>query len=401
MKPTLNTGAFLGETEENFSLVLGGPLYQLWRGLHAAGPALDLVVRRMIGISLVAWLPLLVLTVYEGVAIGRVVPVPFLYDLDAHARFLVAIPLFLLAEVVIHQRIRPVVRQFVDAGIVTHEVLPGFRAAIDRAMRLRNSLAVELILVVGVFGFGWMVWTEMSSLTTSTWYAIVDPAGRRLTLAGQWYSHISIPIFQFLIYRWYFRLFVWFLFLWRVSRLDLRLTPTHPDRAGGLGFLASGPIAFAPVILAQAIVMSALIAARILFQGETLQAFRYVIAAFVILQLLLVLGPLCVFTPMLLALKRRGRREYGALAARYTQEFHEKWIGGAVPPDEPLVGSADIQSLADLANSYEVVRGIRAVPFGRDTIIQAAVPALIPFAPLALTVVPAEEILKKLLGMLL
>jgi hypothetical protein len=246
-----------------------------------------------------------------------------------------------------------------------------------------------------------MIWSETSSLTTSTWYAIVDPAGRHWTLAGRWYIYVSLPIFQFLFYRWYFRLFVWFLLLWRISRLDLRLTPTHPDRAGGLGFLASGPIAFAPVILAQAIVVSAVIAGRILFQGETLHANRYVIAGFVVLQVLLVLGPLCVFTPMLLALKRLGRREYGALAARYTREFHEKWIESAAPPDEPLVGSADIQSLADLANSYEVVRGIGAVPFGRDTIIQIAVAALIPFAPLVLTVVPAEEILKKLLGMIL
>jgi len=341
------------------------------------------------------------LTVYEGVAIGRVVPVPFLYDLDAHSRFLVAIPLLLLGEVVIHQRIRPVVRQFVVAGIVTPEVLPGFRAAIDRAMRLRNSLAVELVLAVAVFGFGWMVWTETSSLATSTWYAIVDPAGRHFTLAGRWYIHLSIPIFQFLLFRWYFRLFVWFLFLWRVSRLDLRLTATHPDRAGGLGFLASAPIAFAPVILAQAIVLSALIAGRILFQGDTLQANRYVIAGFVIVQLFLVLGPPCVFAPKLLALKRQGRREYGVLAARYTREFHEKWIEGTALRDEPLLGSADIQSLADLANSYDVVRGIRAVPFGRDTIIQTAVPALIPFVPLALTILPAEEILKKLLGMLL
>ena len=128
MKRTPNTGPLFAEPEEGFSLVLGGPLYQLWRRLHAAGPTLDLLVRRVIAIPLVAWLPLLVLTVYEGVAIGRVVPVPFLYDLDAHARFLVAIPLFLLAEVVIHQRIRLVVRQFVDAGIVTPEVLPGFRS---------------------------------------------------------------------------------------------------------------------------------------------------------------------------------------------------------------------------------------------------------------------------------
>jgi hypothetical protein len=84
------------------------------------------LARRLIGISLVAWLPLLVLTAFEGVAIGHAVPVPFLYDLDAHARFLVAISLFILAEVVVHQRIHPVVRQFVDAGIVTPEALPGF-----------------------------------------------------------------------------------------------------------------------------------------------------------------------------------------------------------------------------------------------------------------------------------
>ena len=277
MKPTRNAGAFFEEPEEDFSLVLGGPLYQLWRRLHATGLALDLLVRRVIGIPLVAWLPLLVLTVYEGVAIGRV-PVPFLYDLDVHARLLLAVPLLLLAEVVAHQRIRPVVRQFVDAGIVTPEVLPRFRAAIDRTMRLRNSLAVESILAVSVFGFGWMVWTETSSLTASTWYAIVDPAGRHWTLAGRWYIHVSIPIFQFLFYRWTFRLFLWFLFLWRVSRLDLRLTPTHPDRAGGLGFLASAAIAFAPVILAQAIVVSAVIGGRIIFQGETLHANRYVIA---------------------------------------------------------------------------------------------------------------------------
>jgi len=260
---------------------------------------------------------------------------------------------------------------------------------------------VELILVVLVFGLGWMLGKEALSLGTPTWYAVSDGAGQPLTAAGQWYIHVSIPIFQFLFLRWYFRLFIWFLFLWRVSRLDLRLTPSHPDRVGGLGFLSAGPIAFAPVILAQSAVLSGLIGARILFQGATLASFRYEIAAFVILELAVVLGPLCVFAPKLLALKRQGRREYGALAARYTREFHEKWIRGGAPADEPLVGSADIQSLADPGNSYEVVRGMRAAPFGRDTIIQLGVPALVPFLPLALTVLPAEEILKRLAGMLL
>jgi len=386
----------------DFSLVLGGPLYQLWRRLHATGPTLELLARRLIGIPLLAWLPLLVLTAYEGLAIGRAVAVPFLYDLEVHARFLVAIPLLLLAEVIAHQRIRPVVQHFVDAGIVPPASLPGFRAAVDGAMRLRNSVIVELILVVSVFGVGWMgLGTMLGGLTTSTWYALVEPAGRHLTLAGQWYGHVSIPIFQFLLLRWYFRLLVWFIFLWRVSRLDLALTATHPDRAGGLGFLAGSVSAFAPVILAQSVFIAAFIGQRILFQGRILQSFQYEIAAFAVVQLLLVLGPLLVFAPVLLELKRRGRREYGALAVRYTREFHEKWVSGGAPPGEQLVGSADLQSLADLANSYEVVRGMRAVPFGRDSIVQVAVPALVPFAPLLLTVVPAEQILKSLMGMLL
>src|SRR5580765_2046802 len=385
----------------DFSLVVGGPLYQLWRRLFLAGPALELLARRMIGIPSVAWLPLLLLTAYEGFAIGHAVRVPFLYDLEVHARYLVAIPILLMAEIVVHQRIRVVVRQFVDTGIVTSETLPAFRAAIASAMRLRNSLAVELTMVVFVFGFGWTIWQGESGLTGSTWYAIVDGASSHLTGAGQWYVHVSIPIFQFLIFRWYFRLVVWFLFLRRVSRLPLRVMPTHPDRAGGLWFLGLGAHAFVLVILAQSVALSAGLGSRMLFHGRTLLSFQYEIVAFVILQLLLVLGPPSVFMPTLLDLKRRGRREYGVLAARYTSEFHEKWIEGAAPAGEPLLGSSDIQSLADLANSYTVVGEMKPVPFGRDTIVQVAGAAIIPLVPLVLSIVPADEIIKKLFTLLL
>jgi hypothetical protein len=386
---------------QDFSLVLGGPVYQFWRRMFLSGPALELLARRMIGIPVVAWLPLLVLTAYQGLAVGHAVAVPFLYDIEVHARYLLAIPILLIAEIMVHQRIRVVVRQFVETGIVTPQVLPGFQAAIASSMRLRNSLFVELALMVFVFGFGWKIWQGASGLTASTWYAIVDGAQHRLTFAGQWYVHVSIPIFQLLLFRWYFRLFVWFLFLKRVSRLPLRLTPTHPDRAGGLGFLGLGAHAFVPVILAQSVVLSAVIGSRLLFQGKALLSFQYEIVAFVVLQLLLVLGPPCVFSKTLLTLKRQGRRAYGVLAARYTSEFHEKWIEGAAPPGEPLLGSADIQSLADLANSYAVVGELKPVPFGKDTIVQVVGAAVVPLLPLALSIVPADEIIKKLFQLLL
>src|SRR5262245_1766228 len=190
----LDSSAVLFESAD-FSIVLGGLLYQLWRRLHATGPVLELLGRRVAIIPLIAWLPLVVLKAYEGLAIGQAVRVPFLYDLEAHGRFLVAIPLLLLAEVIVHQRIRPVVRHFVDAGIVTPTTLPGFRAAIDAAMRLRNSLVLEVILAVAVFGFGWMLWKGVGGLTTSTWYAKVEPGGNRLHLAGQWYGYVSTTTF--------------------------------------------------------------------------------------------------------------------------------------------------------------------------------------------------------------
>ena len=156
-RTTVKSPALFSDPHD-FSLVLGGPLYQLWQRLFLTGPALELLARRMITTPAIAWLPLLLLTSYERFAVGHAVPVPFLYDLEVHARFLVAIPILLLAEVVVHQRIRGVVRNFVDAGLVTSETLPGLQAAIDRATRLRNSLIVEVGMVVFVFGFGWTIW---------------------------------------------------------------------------------------------------------------------------------------------------------------------------------------------------------------------------------------------------
>jgi hypothetical protein len=386
---------------QDFSLVLGGPLYQLWRRLFLSGPALELLARRMIGIPLVAWLPLLVLTTFQGLAVGHAVAVPFIYDFAVHARFLVAVPILLLAELVVHERIQRVVQQFLKEGLVPAETLPGFRAVMASTMRLRNSLIIEVALAVFAFGFGWAVWRGDTGLTNSTWFASVEGGQPRPTLAGWWYLHISIPMFQFLLYRWYFRLFVWFVFLKRVSRLPLRLTPTHPDRAGGLGFVGSAAHAFVPVIVAQSIVLSAVVGSRIVFHGRSLVSFQYEIAAFLILELVLVLGPPCVFMKTLLELKRQGRREYGVLAARYTSEFHEKWIEGGAPPDEPLLGSSDIQSLADLANSYTVIGEMKPVPFGKETIVQVVGAAAIPLLPLALSIIPADQILQRLLGLLL
>jgi hypothetical protein len=176
--------------------------------------------------------------------------------------------------------------------------------------------------------------------------------------------------------------------------------PTHPDGAGGLGFLSPTVHAFTPLLLAQGIVYAGMIANRIVFLGAKLPEFTSDFALVVAVLLLTVLGPLLVFIPQLARAKRTGLREYGVLAQRYVREFDHKWLRGGAAVDEPLVGSGDIQSLADLGNSFEVIRTMRLVPFTTETLVLLLVTILAPVLPLALTMVPLDELLRRLLGVL-
>jgi len=387
--------------QPDFSLVLGGPLFQLLCRAHLSDDALTMVRQRIIVISLFAWLPLLVLSALEGRMLGGSATVPFLLDLDVHIRFLVALPLLIAAELVVHRRMRSLVQQFLERRLIPEGAMGRFDAAIASAFRLRNSALAEILLIALVYGIGILiVWRHYVALDAATWYATPSTGDSKLSLAGMWYGYVSLPLFQFLLCRWYFRLFIWTRFLWQVSRIDLSLIPTHPDRLGGLGFLTKTVYAFALLAVAHGALLAGLLANRILHLGAGLLEFKVEIAVMVAFVLALVLGPLFVFTFQLAQAKRTGLREYGTLAERYVRDFDAKWLRGGAPADEALVGSGDIQSLADLGNSYEVVRTMHLAPVTKEMIIQLAVATLAPIAPLALTMMPLEQLLKTLFGIL-
>jgi hypothetical protein len=384
-----------------FSLVLGGPLFQLLRRAHLTDDALKLVRQRVIVIALIVWVPLLVLSVLEGKALGGSAAVPFLLDVEVHVRFLVALPLLIGAELVVHQRMRPLVKQFLERHLIPESAMTRFNAAIASAFRLRNSVLAEVLLIAFVYVVGVLIiWRHYVALDTPTWYATPSVEGLNLSLAGIWYGYVSLPIFQFLLCRWYFRLFIWTRFLWQVSRIDLRLVPAHPDRVGSLGFLSETVFAFIPLLIAHGALVAAQIGDRIYHVGARLPEFMIEILVMVIFLMCVVLGPLLVFAPQLAQAKRTGLRQYGTLATRYVREFDAKWLGGGAPADEPLLGSGDLQSLADLGNSFDIVRTIRIAPFTKEAILQLAAVTVAPLLPLLLTVMPFEELLKRLLGIL-
>jgi hypothetical protein len=382
----------------DFSLILGGPLYQIFRRAHLTGDALELLMRRVVFITLFAWLPLLLLSLIEGTAWGSGVQVPFLKDVDTQVRFLFALPLLIVAELVVHQRMRRVVGQFLERGLIAEEARAELDAALGKALRLRNSVVAELALLAFVYGIGVMfIWRTQSALVAASWYGPTVDGHWKPSLAGWWFGCVSLPLFQFMLLRWYFRLIIWTRLLWHLTRIGLRFMPTHPDRCGGIGFLSNVCFAFTPLLVAQGSLLSGMIANQIFFAGKNLLQFKVEIAVLTGAMLLGVLGPLLIFIPALSRAKRKGLMEYGVLAQRYAREFDQKWLRGGAPADEPLLGSGDIQSLADLGNSFEVIRTMRMVPFTKEAVFYLAVTTLLPLLPLTLTLISFEELLDRFL----
>ena len=383
--------------DEDFSVVLGGPLFQLFRRTYLSGSVLELLHRRVIVLVTVTWLPLLILSAWEGNAWGNNVRIPFIGDVDAHARFLIAMPLLLGAELAVYHAMRNIVRQFVDRGLIPDNARAQFIAALTSAERLRNSVLAEVLLVAFVYGVGVLIiWRKFVDVDLTSWHAPTQGQILNPSLAGWWLGLVSLPVFQFLFFRWYYRLLIWARFLWQVSRIKLNLLATHPDHQGGLGFLTIVNYAFAPLLLAQGALLSGMIASRVLYIGTRLTDFKFDILGLVAVVVLAVLAPLLVFSPQLVEVKLRGRREYGALAQRYVREFDNKWLRGSAPTEEQLMGNADVQSLADLGNSYEAITAMRCVPFTARTVLQLALITLAPLAPLILIVVPMDLILNNL-----
>jgi len=385
------TGKEFPEEPHEFSPVRGGPFFQLLRRTYLTGDAMELLQRRAVVIPMIAWLPLMLLVSLRETSLSF-----FLHDMEVHVRLLIALPILIAAETVVHSRMRPAERAFVNRRIVMPDDLPRFDRAIESAIQLRNSYVVELILVILVYTFGLWLWSSRVPIVTPTWYAV--PGGRwHLTPAGYWYVFVSIPIVQFVLLRWYLRLFIWYRFLWQVSRINLNLVTTNPDRCAGLGFLGKSAYAFGPILFAQGAILAGVVASRVLYRGESLRSFELQIGGFVAFLLLVILGPLVMFSQRLAIAKRRGLARYGQLAQDYVEGFERKWVDHDPPPREDLLGAADIQSLADLANSYSIVNSMRSVPFGLDDIARLAAAAAAAFLPLLLTVWSPEELILHLI----
>lgn len=374
-------------TDTGFSLTASGLFDRMFgrrRFVTADSKRLEL---RAVSAALVAWVPLAVAVLLTGGG-SEEVSIRFIEDIETHVRLLVVLPLLIFAERVIGHRTKTVADTFLTSSLIPEEDLPGFRSAVSGVKRLLDSIFVELILLALAYTLFWLGFrTRMRH--EINWFD-AGSAGEGLTAAGWWYVLVG-PIVGFLFFRWMWRYGVWTWFLYRVARLDLRLVGTHPDRAGGLGFVKIGHAAFGAVFFTASCIVAGVIANEIFNHGASLVTFQTPIIAFVLIAIGLGLAPLLVFRRPLVRAKRLWTIEYSKMATHYVQKFERKWLSGRAASDEELTISADLQGLADLGGSLDRLGEMSRYFFDVKTATVFAIAVLLPFVPLVLTVVPLEE----------
>jgi hypothetical protein len=376
------------EAQQPFSLIGGGPCHRLLRALRLT-PDLDRgLVRLMLMAVVITWLPILGMALLSLAARGHL---PMMFgDWSLHVRFLVAMPLLLQAERSLHRRSQRCMDRF-----VREDWAPGDRDALARitasAARWRDAAAPELLVLLLSFVGSQAVVHGVGEGLGLVRGRHAGPGETPVTL---WYGLVSLPLFQFLVYRWLWRWIIWTRLLFGLSRLRLRPLPNHPDRRGGLSFLAEPAIGFCYLLLAFSSVQASIWANEVLYSGAAPTVFKPQVALLLVIAGVVALAPLLFFVPALWRGRFAGIRQYDELATDLGRMFHERYVIRG--ERDGLLGGGDVSSLADMGTSYGVVAGMRLAPFGvRDAILVAAA-VLAPMLPLALLQIPLSELVKKL-----
>ena len=369
-----------------FSLVDGGPLCRLIRRVGWVRPdgRCD-YLRACLVVVGATWGPLFVLSMAERAVTGRAPSI----DWSAHARLLVTIPLLFRAEASLHWRSRKAIEIFLEERWAPNQA-DRVAKIIAFAERLRDAVGPEIVLLAVALAGGQAVVWRVGGVRSFVNGLLLDP---QQIAPKYWYALVSLPVFQFLLFRSLWRWGIWAQMLWRMSRLDLRPIASHPDLAGGLAFLALPTEGFAFIVAGLAAAQAGVYANQILFQGAALASLTWKVVTFTIAALVVALGPLVVFARQLVPCRITGAIEYDRLATDYTRLFHARWIEHGQRSE--LLGSVDIQALADLGTASKVVYDTRPVPFSPMSVVPIAAAALAPLIPVALLRVPLTELLLK------
>jgi hypothetical protein len=381
----------------HFPLFEDGPFAKVQAAMRLAGTEQRYVRRRLIIAILATWVALAVLAAVQGRAIGPSWRESMLLDVGMYARYLVALPLLILATPGCRRKLHAIVPHFLDAELIKERERESFSADIAALLRWRDSLVVAVVLVALAVGKAVTIGAVSVAELPDSWRVVGTAGNRSLSLAGWWLAAACEPLYAIAMLQLLYRLALWWWFLWKTSRLNLQLNAAHPDGAGGLAFLGMVLPAFQLPVFAIATSAAGGLANLILWKGGSFANFQYAIAAFAVVLVALMAAPLVFFTGQLRNAKQRAVLVCGALAGRQLQAFEEKWLGTNPPAAEEILRAPDFSAVGDFNPTVTAIQKMNTLLFSPKQLVPLVVAALLPFLPVAAIEIPLKEILLQLL----
>jgi hypothetical protein len=377
------------DATQAFSPVEDDPPLRWQRALRLAPANSPGVIRRAIFFGLLTWLPIAIWALVRGRFVTAAGGEPLLQHFGVHVRCLVAIPLMILGEATLHKAALRYFPQFIGSGLVDEGTRPRFEAALRAARRWRDS-SLPWLFVIGAALASTFVDRAGNHTDAMSW--ALDEKGT-LAFGGAWFAYVVRPVFASLLLGWLWRIVLLAALFVRISRLDLSFVPSHPDRAGGLGFLERLPVAFAPVSFGLSAMLGSYWAHQIVYHQQTLDAIKVPAAVFVAVWSLILLVPLVPWLPVLYTAKRAALPSYAAMVAEQGRLVRRRWIDGTTKVDAPLLEPAGVGPICDAAAMYGQVRAMRIFPIGGTSLIAILLPIVVPILIVAALKIPIGKML--------
>jgi hypothetical protein len=350
--------------------------------------------RRVVLAIALGWVPLLVLSLVSANATSMP---SFIRDVAVHARFLLAVPLFIVAEYVVLPRLESMATYFAETNLVPPSRRDEYEGLLASSRRLSSGVWPSGFLVIVVYAFAIPLAIVVPRELLPLWQRGMLAGG--FSMAGWWHLAISLPLLLGLVLAWLWRLGVWFRFLWRMAHMGLYLVSAHPDQTGGLQFLAYSPRILSTLALPIGIVVAGTLANKVIAGASPIGHEATPIVTAVVTLLLFATPPL-VFTRALLVAWRIGVYRYGDLAARAGEVFEARWFAEGQKLDSDLLERPDFSATTDLYAITANVYAMRTAIYDIPGLLSIVVATALPFVPIWLSAIPFSTIVNHLVDAL-
>lgn len=311
---------------------------------------------------------------------------------DFVARFILFIVITISFERNLDQRLEDFLDRLDETGLLPESGREKGAAMVAKALRFRNSALPELVCAVAA-----IIMSAIPILSVT-----LDPAGadmmfaasddNRMKPAGWWILLVSSPIFWFLLFRWIWRIAVWSRLLLWISRLELQLVVTHPDKSGGIAFMGRYPNAFSPIVTAFSFVLAAIVFRQVGADEMSLEIYAFVMGSWLTIVLVVFLSPLTAFVVPLARLKELALKEADTIDTRVQRKKERAAFGrNLVGPSVETV--ADTSGITDDPSKFrKAANELRLRPFSREAVLPLSGAALVPLLLAGSGALPIKEL---------